>query len=221
MEVLSVVPPGNRIFAIVKRDQFTYYWGWKVRPSAPNPAVDRTGDIEDHKDFERSPLTKKWQHFFADCLAVQKYGKLYALLTGDPKRYIKAAFNGITRSDRAFTNGRGTDNCNNYITNTMRGQDPMIDPLICAGSIVEILEVKTNSRGLIMARLATFKATETPPIVTAELLKNDPRILTATIINTKGELSHFPQLAGMRNPYPYISTGDVWFPLRDLDLITA
>jgi hypothetical protein len=215
-------PQPSRMLAIMKRDQYTYYWNFKVRSVAPNPAVFRTGHMTDYRNFSRSNLTKQVQFFWADCLAMQKYGKLYAALTGDQKKSIQQAFSGMSRGNAFLTNGAGTDTKNNYVTGEAnRGEDPKIDPLICGGSIVEILELKPNSQGLIMARLNTFRAGQALPVVTADLLNNDPRILSATIINKDGELSNFPQLAGMRNPYPYVSAHDVWFPMRDLEIVTT
>jgi hypothetical protein len=177
------------------------------------PAVFRTGDFEDHKSFTRTRFTREYQFMAADLLALRKYGKRYLELVGTQRDDIIRAFNSLYDQDTAFTNFKGVDNCNNYLTGSDRDEDPRIDPLICAGSVVEVLQVATNSKGVQMARLNSYRA---PAVVTLA----DRRVLRATIIyKSDGHLGEFPQLNGLAVPYPFISSHDVWYPLQDLQAL--
>lgn len=250
-------PPPDNLY-IIKADQYTYSWNFQVRSVAPNPAVNRTGEIGNPSNFRRAAFTAKWQFFWADLLSMRVYGKLFSelstssfvqtdrapivemvrlfyskvvdFLSGTEKSNIINLFNAITSSTRFLNNSWGTNNCNNYVTGQMRDRDPVIDPLVCAGPRVEVLEVRTSTSGkttgLHMARLKSFNENDTPPVVTQEFLDNDPRVLRATVINEDGELTDFPQiyqkfpeLSDYWVPYPYVSKDDCWFPLRDLEKV--
>jgi len=219
--VIDTASSGN--LYSVEPDQFTTYQfeasdlnEYDVRGSAPAPCVFRTGEIEDNKNFVRSDFTNIWQWFAIDLLAMRKYELLFDDLIGAPKDDIVRAFNSLYASDRYITNEKGVNNCNNYIENIMRGEDPKIDPFICGGDIVQVLENRTNSRGWVMARLHSFRQNEIPPTVTPALL-SDPRVLKATIISETGVLRNFDQLKDEQwVPYPFIASRDVWYPLEDL-----
>jgi len=220
-----VIPPKKNLYRM-KRDQDMYAWNFKVRQSAIDlgsaPAVNRTGEITNPADFRRSTFTKEWQFFWADLLAMYRYGKPFNSLGGTERDHIVRTFNSLTLSDKYLTNFLGTDNCNNYITGKMRDQDPKIDPLVCAESDVEVMEIRTSTEGktssLQMARLHTFMENETPPAVTKELL-NDPRVLWATVIYPDGQLIPFPNFDGDPVPYPYIAKQECWFYLQDMEKV--
>jgi hypothetical protein len=218
------LPPPN--LWVVKADpltthQFTaaevYANGVRLMRTATQqgaPAVFRCGTFEDHKSFSRTRFAREYQFMAADLLALRKYGRRYADLTGTQRDDIIRAFNSLYDQDTAFTNFKGVDNCNNYLTNSDRGEDPRIDPLICAGSVVEVLQVATNSHGEQMARLRSYRA---PAVVTLA----DSRVQRATIIyKSDGHLGEFPQLGGgLEVPYLYISSQDCWYPIQDLERI--
>ena len=219
--------PTRRMLYRVKPDQETHYWNFQVRPIVTDerplppgklpdaPAVNRTGEIQDPSNFIRSPLGRKWQFFWADLLSMQKFARVYSELNTTEKDYIHNRLTSVGHSKRAFTNRDGLENRNNYVTGDIRGEDPKIDPLICAGSIVEAQEIRSNGV-MQMARLNHFDPFQQPPTVTRDLLIQDNRILWATIIYPDGHLTPFPQLDGLPVPYPYIARHDVWYPVRDL-----
>ena len=198
---------------------------------APNPAVNRTGEISNPINFVRSKFTVKWQWFSIDLLSLSVHGVLFAALTDEDKKTMIRKWGVFTDSGRFLNNKAGTDICNNYITGEMRGSDPKIDPYICAFSTVQVLETRSSvstigdevkvKKTFVMARLYAFDESETPPPVTKELLDNDRRILTATVINKDGRVDNFPQYTGMRHPYPLISARNTerWFPLIDLEKV--
>lgn len=223
-------PPSVMNLYRMKPDQETFSWNKKVRSVAPNPAVNRTGEIGDPANFIRADFTKAWQFFWADLLSVRVHGKLFNHLSGTDANGIRDLFSILTRDDKFLNNKAGTNNCNNHVTGVMRAEDPKIDPLVCAGSKVKVLEIQTSqsgeTAGLEMARLWTFMQGAAPPVVTQSLLDNDPRVLRATVIETDGRLTDFPQIYQRYPqlkehwvPYPYVSKHDCWFPLRDMEKV--
>lgn len=230
LDPLSPIPTEWDLYE-VKPDQEMWSWEYKVRPVVINsdkglPAVNRTGEFDEPSYFIRSNFSKEWQFFWADLLSMRVYGKLLGDLSKYDADRIRDLTTDLGKSDRFLTNYKGLDNCNNYLyENTQnRGQEPKIDPLICAGSLVRVLDVQfSDSLGMNMAKLWTFKSWEVPPPVTRELLLYDPRILRATNIFPDGHLAPFdqiylrwPELREHWVPYPYISSQNVWFPERDL-----
>lgn len=216
----------------VKPDQFCYSWDYKVRDVAPNPAVNRTGEITNPANFVRAKFIERWQFFWADLLAMKVYGKRLLELGGTHNKTpeylaIVDLFSDLSTHDRFLNNKWGTDNCNNYVADIYRGGDPVIDPLICADSIVEVEQVQTSAggitSGLKMAKVKAFDVSGVPPIVTAELLANDRRVLKATVINKDGSVDDFPQiikrfpwLPDHSVPYPLIAVNECWFYFDDL-----
>jgi hypothetical protein len=214
------LPPPN--LWVVKSDPLTRYQfttaevyanGVRLMRTADQlgaPAVFRTGSFEDHKSFSRTRFTREYQFMAADLLSLRKYNVRYSYLEGDERADILRAFNSLYDSSTAFTNIKGVDNCNNYLTNSDRGEDPRIDPLICAGSVVEVLQVATNSKGVQMARLRSYRAPSVPMLA-------DTRVMKASIIyKSDGRLGEFPQLGGLAVNYPLISSHDIWYPIQDL-----
>lgn len=221
-------PPDLANIYTVKPDQLSWSWDYKVRsvvsdgflPSAP--AVNRTGDINNPARFSRSTFTRAWQYFTIDLLSMSIHGALFKDLWPADKDVMIKKWSAMYDKNTFLTNFAGVGNCNNYITGEMRGEDPKIDPLICATSKVKVLEIRRSNSGITagydMARLAAFDEKETPPPVTMALL-NDPRIMTATVIYPNGSVIDFPQYPSRRHPYPLISSAgsERWFPLIDLD----
>lgn len=197
----------------VKRDQDTVRWEFKVRESAPAPAVFRTGVINNTNSFTRSLFTKEWQLYAADLLALRVFNKRFIELTGTALDYIKQRFSSLYAGNRAFNNFYGVDEGANFVTGQRLAYPlPKIDPLICSDDIV--YGTKEIYNGITMVKLHAFDARTTPPA--PNLL--DSRVLRATIINEDGTIREFPQLReyGLSVPYIYISSHPVYFPLYDL-----
>lgn len=224
-------PGTNTDLYRVKPDQAMYSWNYQVRDVAPNPAVNRTGEITDPSNFVRGRLTREWQFFWADLLAMRVYGSSFGSLDAAKRKDIAGLFTVLGNRNLFLTNRFGTDNCNNYVTGEMRSEDPVVDPLICAGSTVRVLEVRRSvsgaTAGMDMARLQTFMQDETPPTVTMDLLAHDPRVLRARDIYPDGRVIDFPQLYQKFPwldehwvPYPYIARHECWFPLMDLEKVS-
>lgn len=200
----------------VKADPDTVKWGFQVRPAAVRlggaPAVFRTGPILDYEAFDRARFTREWQLYAFELLSLAKFQKPSGFLGVTDRAYIVRAFNSVYDGGRAFTNKAGVEQFNNYITGeTNRGQDPKIDPLICALNVVTGSAVQ-NTRGEWMVQLESFREDESPP--PPSLL--DPRICWAKTITSKGVINNFPQLGGVPVPYPYIAVAPYYYPLIEL-----
>jgi hypothetical protein len=226
----EIIPVSYRIYK-VKPDQETERWNFQVRPvvikedgtadDTPMPAVFPTGEIDSYLDFRRNKFTEKWQIFAADLLSMKKYGLRLDQLGVQNKSAIITAFNSIYKGNRFLNNDHGVERYNNYITGeTDRGEDPLIDPLICASNVIHTgLPVK-NIKNILMVQIDGFLDTDIPPVVTNETL-NDSRILNATIIKGDGSVVNFTQLMnGDSVPYPYIRTKEEGFyPVVDLQVL--
>ena len=214
---------------IVKADQFCWSWNYEIRSvvidsQEGRPAINRTGQIDNPSYWVRGKFTSPWQFFWADLLAMRVYGKLLKDLSGDSYKNIVDLFSDLSTNDRFLNNGKGTDNCDNYVEGKERGCVPVIDPLICAGSVVRIKEIRTSqsgkTNGMKMAMLDAFDNNSTPPPVTMYLLENDPRVQRAKDIQPSGNLTEFaqienrfPWLDSYWCPYPFVARQECWFPL--------
>lgn len=195
-------------------------WGMKPRAAAPDPAVNRTGGLDDYKGtMRRSSFLAAWQWFDLDLLALAMHGKVYRDLTREQRGFILSKFKSIYAGNAAFTNRAGVDKFNCYpCGETRRGEDPKIDPLICAykpGSPrggLQVLEVRTNNKGVQMARINGFRWNSTPPAPDL----NDPRVGWATVIEADGGVSNFGHLGGEPVPYAIIQFESCWYPRRGL-----
>lgn len=194
----------------VQPDQFTAHWAYKVRPDAPCPAVFRTGVIDDPLSFQRAPFTEAWQWYAAELLALAAFDRRYAQLDQAGKDYVGRKFSDLYNHYKAFTNFQGVDNCNNYVTGELRGADPKIDPLVCASDVITGRPVP-NTRGQLMVELQAFNVHDAPPVPDL----HDPRVMWATVIRTDGGLNNFPQLGGLRVPYPLVSMAQYFYPVSE------
>src|SRR3990167_4223115 len=198
--------PGD--FYRVLGDLQSPLWDKTVRDSAPAPAVNRTGRFENYKEFDRPKYTEAWQWFDVDLMCLAAYGRLHQQLMPAELAHIVGKWTGMTGSMAAFNNQHGTDIGNNYPAGkTDRGEDPLFDPFICAGTRVQVLEIREG-----MARLNAFRSQEDPP---APIL-SDPRVVYAKTIREDGSIGNFGHLGGLPVPYAYKSSHDSWFPMVGL-----
>ncbi len=208
----------------VKPDWLSPNWGYRPRGSAPAPAVNRSGEIDDRTSFRRARLNEEWQWFWADLLSLSKFRRGYAELTVDQQAFISRSFGGLTGDHLAFTNNAGSSTKNCYpCGQTDRGEDMKIDPLICGGNTVFGGDPVPNARGQWMVKVHSFDASQPPPVATLDML-DDPRVLWATIISTTRypdgsyHLFGFPQLKdGTPVPYPYMTAEPYYYPLEELE----
>lgn len=200
-----------------------YKWNYTLRETA-NPGtaailpVSSTESNYPQTDYAK--LDQKWLNFWKDLLAMQLYGRVMAKLTKTEANKINSAFKDLTSSIKAYTNGHGTE-----------GPKPAMESLITMDNYVyEVARAKSTgrkTRNAIMIALYSFDASETPPVVTKETLK-DPRVQYAKIINkprVEGQLPYFTNFTHLGKdtqgnvipvPVPFITTGRKWVPEEDL-----
>jgi hypothetical protein len=217
-------PPSPPLYGVLP-DGRNPEWDFRPRPVAPDPAVNRTGGIDDYKKtMRRSPFLAAWQWFDMDLLSLAMYGKLYKDLTKTQQNFILGKFKGLYAGNAFITNGAGVDTCNCYPcggADARRGKEPKIDSLIMAykpGSPrggLQVLEVRENAKGVDMARINGFRWNSTPPPPNL----NDPRVGWATTIEANGNVSNFGHLEGKPVPYAIIQFEPCWYPLRGLERI--
>lgn len=218
-------PASNLTLMYVKPDWQTERWGFKPRPVAPDPGIfpiSATPEEWPQTDFCWFP--EKWQWFHCDLLAMKKYGKLLNELTASQRTTIITAFQGVTRTDRAYNNYNGTDKFNCYpCKKTNRGADPKWESLITCGNKVSILDERKalsgRNKGKTFVMIDSFKAGANPPVVTKELLL-DPRVQYAKTVNPGRYLTNFTQLgAGVEVPVPILTKGTRWYLKSELERV--
>lgn len=200
----------------VKEDWDTVRWNFKVRNTAPNPAIMPTSSTENNwpqTDFCKFPV--KWQNFWKNLLAMQKYGKLFidakgkTQLTKDQYNFIASKWKDLTSSIKAYNNGHGTETT-----------DPRFESLITCGNYVyEVTRTTCTAgrhKGKTMILLYSFDVNDEPPAVTKETL-NDPRVQFAKIVYPGKYLSNFSHLGlGVAVPVPFLTNGRRFYPLEEL-----
>lgn len=185
---------------------------YTVREVAPDPEVFRIGVKNDHKSHDKVRLNREQQFFWADLLAMHKYGKLLANCNDDEARFIRGKFGALIGPSVAFTN-RATPECRNYVSDIGKGYgEPALAALLCGGCTIWVKPAGTNIRGVAMVEVFSFLDGESLPQVTPALLL-DPRVLWATAIFARESVRPFSTLGeGVGVPYPLITAERYYFP---------
>jgi hypothetical protein len=162
-------PPG--IFAFVLHDYQTseYFragpgWGYSV----PRGLFDDRDKLANDKGWpEMVPfdprvgvkLTERLQWFWFRQLLLSYFGDTsFEMLNAAQKAFSKDAWTGLTKGHTAFTNGRGTDTCWDYIRNLNKGSElPVLWENTCGGSLLELTSVVPYSKGY---RVKTLKTSD-------------------------------------------------------------
>lgn len=219
-EVSQSLSPGR---FWVKPSWETHYWSFKVRSAVVTlggaPGVFRFGELGNNRRFHRSTFSERWQFFACELLTLKVFGRTYALLSPDDKKYIRDRFAVLYSSHLFLNNKAGVDDTSNYVEGEVTDEPAKIDPFVCAGNTVHG-EVVKDSRGRDYVKAECFYIDDDPPIATIEVL-NDPRVLWATVERRAvGGLSvgPFPTLSGKDVPYPFLCRDGLhgFYPLNEL-----
>lgn len=169
-----------------------------IRDCAPCPEVFR---LEPHTGVL---LTEELQYFWYNLLVKMNNG----YMSNDS---LKSAWRNLTASNRAFTNGRGTDTCRDFISNTNYGQVlPMFYPLVCGGNILTGDEVIVNN--ISWLRVNTIDTTDLVGISREET----PWLIQFGTIVQFDKVIRFPQLDGKEVPVPVLGKQPIYFPMWKL-----
>jgi hypothetical protein len=207
---------------LVLPDQFTHRWKFQMRPVlktvSGTPAIFPVSVLNEWPTTNWCFLNERWQWYWVDLLSLSKYGKVYKNLSKVQKFFIVRAFKGATTSDRAFNNGKGTDDYRCYPSNQNKNRpDPRMESLVCAGNFVySAHEPVKDSKGRWMVQLYSFLENDIPPTSSLE----DPRVQVATIIRRDGSLRGFPQLKGSKTYFPFLTKQPCYYPLEDLQKVS-
>jgi hypothetical protein len=94
-------------------------------------------------------LTEELQWFWFKQLVLSYYGHAdYEQLTIGEKEFIQKAWGGLTKGHTAFTNGRGTDTCRDFVRDENRKAElPILWENTCGGSLLELNSDATYTKG--------------------------------------------------------------------------
>jgi len=144
-------PPAG-LFAYVLFD-----WQLAMYDYKPRSLFDPRDGLNDDQGYPQtcpfSPrpgvqLTERLQWFWVEQLCVSKYRRGWKYLTPDKQIVIKEAWRGLTKSQTALTNRRGTDVCWDYIRGINEDADlPMLFENACGGTTIELSNRKLYSKG--------------------------------------------------------------------------
>ncbi len=193
---LSLSVTRGRAFYRVLHDFETDEYGHAPRPNAPTPEMVKT------LDDRWIDLTAGWQWFWYEQL------RLSAGYSMAPSE-LQQAWRGLTTSDRAFTNGRGTDLCRDFISDRNEGAGlPGEETLTCGGKVALCVGDPIHMSGQDWLPFMALDGSEPPPL--GVNYKNSPWLFTpAVIAYPDGRVGPFPQLNGCDVPAPFVSKGGV------------
>ena len=102
-------------------------------------------------------LTEPLQWFWFKQLVLSYYGHVdLDKLTPEELEFIKKAWAGITKGHTAFTNGKGTNTCWDFIRDMNRNKDlPVLWENTCGGSTVELNSTAKYGKGYKVKTLRT------------------------------------------------------------------
>jgi hypothetical protein len=211
-------------------------WDWEglaeynggVREVAPDPCVFRCGELENNQNGHYVTLTPEWQSFWFELCCKACFGRYSQNLSKGHSRWLALRWTSVGGTTTAFTNGHGLDQFRNYILDENRDADPAkIYTLVCGGATLTGTVVK-NSKGTDMLKVDHFDGMKLPPPVETIDPNNDPRVFFANIITARWvkpqggfKVIRFPQFRGKDVPIPLIANTDIYYPLNDLEEISA
>ena len=102
-------------------------------------------------------LTEQLQRFWFKQLVLSYFGHTdFDKLTQAEMSFIKKAWGGLTKGHTAFTNGKGTDTCWDFIRDVNRNADlPVLWENTCGGSLLELNATAKYTKGYKVKTLRT------------------------------------------------------------------
>lgn len=177
LEVVSPVgiplPTGN--FSFVSHDQ------------PANDGLQRIGypEVWPLVKSQYCDLDEAWQWFWFRQLIHSRTGYLHwneYNLTAVQMDALKTAWRGITKASEAFTNFKGTNDHEDFISGRNEGMGlPGQEPIICCGNIVKVLGGPYRMGGQSVMKIETLDGNRPPPSITkVNRLKTPHLVFCAT-----------------------------------------
>lgn len=200
---------------VVLPDNASELHKYTVRSVAPAPAVNRIGELENHNNHIKVPLTQPAQVLWGNLLSYIVFSKGLKEISEPEFKYIGGRLEVMMGEFLALTNRPKGVPAANYLLGTNLDAEPAkFMPIIMAGNIIEGRPAGRNKAGQFMVQIRTIDANNLPE-ASINLMK-DPRVLAAKIINRNGSLSNFPQLDGVPVPYPLLARQICYYPMAGL-----
>jgi hypothetical protein len=189
--------------------QFKHWWeiGRDVPSSRP--------EVNPLTPLDAFPFTEEWQWFAYKLLDNQNDGRL-------THEKVIQAFSSLYSSTTAFCNGNGVESYRNYITGNIYSEHrllplPKVFPIITGGNVVTGEEAVIKD--IHYLRVEHLEGTPNYDITKEKypwLIQYATQIYT-TKVGDGYVVGRFPQMAGLDVPVPLLMTGDVFYPLANLN----
>jgi len=178
--------------------------GWPPLPDAPNapPGLPATCKLF---YSDRVLLTWPLQEYWFALLVRSAAGTMSLDL-------LKKRWAQLTDDHLAFTNGKGSQTCADYINGTNLTAEPMgFETIVTSGNVVEIIGEPVQKVGTLWYPVRALTPNE---VTTADLLNHETRpevVFHATVIRREPledgtrRVNSFPQLNGIPVPVPLFS----------------
>lgn len=185
-----------------------------VRAVAPDPEVFRIGAKDEWKSHDKVPLNSEMQYFWAELLALKKFGERLIVLTREEREYINGRMDVVMGKAFALTNRGSPDFTRNYVAGTHTNEEvAKLAALLCGGNTVWGKPAGLNRDGEEMVEIYSLLEGETLP----EPSLDDPRVQWLTAIYNATSVFPFTHLGdGVGVPYPLITAVRYYFPVSGL-----
>jgi hypothetical protein len=187
-------------------------WGYQPRAVAPDPEVNRYGEFDYPNSHVKVILTEERQFFWAEILALHKFGRNLVNLTSGEYTYIGKKLGVLMGPATALTNSRDQFFAN-YVSREYLDYEPArMAPLICGGNTIGGEYAGENKFNRPMLAVASFVAGDPLPNPTIGILSS-VRVAWLTAVFKVGEVYPFSTLGdGIGVPYPMFTARQYFLP---------
>ena len=179
----------------------------KLPPKYGLPATVKTFNSKFMK------LTRPWQNYW--------FGLLKLAAPGWSEADLKRAWASLTKSDRCYTNGKGSDVLADYINGNNLDKGPMMkETIFTTGAILQILDHAKiyAKRGGLYYRVLIMDGNKNPPplpshaglspfVHWATVSRRELEYVDGKWVGREDIINPFPQLGGMSVPVPNMGNG--------------
>ena len=205
-------------------------WDWELDDfdgeiSRSNlPCVFRCGESNNNSNGHYTPLNKEWQFFWFDLCCKVFYKRYHQDLTKKEYEWLAKKWTGVGGSKTAFMNGKGLNTKRNHVLGErMDKEEAAIYTLVCGGASLTGIRV-VNAKGVEMLKVNHFDGKKPPPPADTINPHTDPRVFFATTITARKiadgfSVNPFPQFKGTDVPIPLIASKNIFYPMKDLQVV--
>lgn len=209
-----------------RRGQFLHDFQWRDSKNFPYrtsrdvmdpPEVNRIGSFEDRNSHVKVALTETIQFFWAELMALHKYGRNLSALNSAERHFIDNAFDAVMGPAVALTNRSKNEVTANYVSDENVDKEPArLAPLVCGGNTVWFQSAGVNRDGTEMAWIHSWEPNDPLPNPSLATLQ-DPRVMWLDAIYSDRNVFPLSTLGdGVGVPYPLVTFDAYYYPMSGL-----